>query len=153
MVQLEEMLQSLQKSHEKTNHMITNSSIKTVYKNSRAIRPLMLKVIKFYPYLKNTAKYTEYLQVTYNKCNDWIERIDSEIISLESPRSEHCIIVRSSPFIYRANYLKKFLKNLKNLKKLCEESSISYYNSLPGNKIPLEIRSHIVSFISPVNME
>jgi len=152
MVQFTEMFQSLQKSHEKADHILNKTSIKTVYKNSRAIRPLMLKVIKFYPCLKNSHKYTEYLQITYNKCNDWIRRIDSEIISLES-RSSDLLFVLGRPFVYQANYLKKFLKNLKNLKKLCEESSISYYNSLPGNKIPLDVRSHIVGFISQVPLK
>ena len=59
----------------------------------------------------------------------------------------------SSDYQYQANYLKKFQKNLKKVKKLCENSSISYYNFLPGYKVPLEIRSHIVSFISPVHMD
>ncbi len=34
-----------------------------------------------------------------------------------------------------------------------ESTSLSYYNLLPGNKLPLDIRSIIVSFISivPIN--
>ena len=146
------LCQSLQKSHEKADNMILNADVKTVFKISCAIRPLMLKVIKFYPCLKNSHKYTEYLQITYNKCNDWIRSIDSEIISLES-RSSDLMFVLARPFVYQANYLKKFRKNLKKIKKLCEDSSISYYNSLPGHKIPLEIRTHIISFISQVPLE
>lgn len=144
------MTQSLVKSHEKADRMILNTDnrVSSVFKNSCAIRPLMLKVIRFYPHLKNTVKYTEYLQVSYNKSKDWIMKIDREIISLEEWRSETG--VRKTREI---NYLKKFRKNLKKIKKLCEDSSISYYNSLPGNKIPLEIRTHIISFISQVPLE
>jgi hypothetical protein len=32
---------------------------------------------------------------------------------------------------------------------MCEDSSLEYYNYLPGEKLPSEVRSHIVSFISP----
>jgi len=150
------MLQSLTKSHKKATNMLESnfqclevwtSGPNAIFKNSRAIRPLILKVIRFYPDLKNTPKYTEYLQVSYNKCNDWIVKIDPEIERLEKAASW------SSKYQYQADYLKKFLKNLKNLKKLCEDSSISYYNSLPGYKVPLEIRTHIISFISQVPLE
>jgi len=144
-----EMLQSLTKSHKKADHMLIKASDRypNVFKNACAVRPLILKVLRFYPDLKKTPKYTEYLQVTYNKCKDWIVKIGPEIERLESAAAW------SPVYQHQAEYLKKFQKNLKKIKKLCEESSISYYNSLPGYKVPLEIRGHIVGFISQAPME
>lgn len=139
------MLQSLTKSHKKAERDMIDSE--TIYENSRAVRPLILKVLRFYPKLMESSLYNYYIQTTYNKSNEMIGKIGPEIERLEKYASW------SSDYQYQANYLKKFQKNLKKVKKLCEETSISYYNFLPGYKVPLEIRSHIVSFISPVHMD
>ena len=139
------MLQSLTKSHKKTERDIIDDA--TIYENSRAVRPLILKVLRFYPQLMKSSLYNCYIQSTYNKSNEMIGKIGPEIERLEKYASW------SSDYQYQANYLKKFRKNLKKVKKLCEETSISYYNFLPGYKVPLEIRGHIVSFISQVPLK
>lgn len=139
------MLQSLTKSHKKTERDMIDSE--TIYENSRAVRPLILKVLRFYPHLMESSLYNCYIQSTYNKSNEMIGKIGPEIERLEKYASW------SSDYQYQANYLKKFRKNLKKVKKLCEETSISYYNFLPGYKVPLEIRGHIVSFISQVPLK
>ena len=139
------MLQSLTKSHKKSEMMM--GMRQSIYEKARAIRPLILKVLRLYPDLKNTPIYTEYLQVSYNKSKEWIVEIGPEIERLEKYAALFSLCQ------YQANYLKKFQKNLKKIKKLCEETSISYYNFLPGYKVPLEIRGHIVGFISPVPLK
>tara|TARA_Y200000002_G_scaffold182699_1_gene150770 strand:- start:34563 stop:35033 length:471 start_codon:yes stop_codon:yes gene_type:complete len=55
------------------------------------------------------------------------------------------ILNKKSEFLY----LYKFKKNLLKLKKKCEDLFIQQYKCLPGALLPLDVRNHIISFISP----
>jgi hypothetical protein len=135
------MIQSLQKSHEKTRNNLQKANRLGIYEKARAIRPLILKVIRVYKKIKNEHEYTEYLQATYDKSKEMLMDIDAEIEMLEEEAAW------SSKYQYQANYLKKFKKNLKKIIKLCQDSSIQYYTMLPDN-MPIDVRTHCVKFIS-----
>ena len=141
------MLQSLNKSQVKTERMLILASTKypNVFENSRAVRPLILKILRFYPYLKNEAEYTQYLKATYINAKKMLPLIDTEILSIEA--HAHW----GPQYQYQANYLKKFQKNLQKIKKLCQDTSILYYTMLPDN-IPIDVRTYCVNFISPATI-
>ena len=134
------MNHSLQKSHEKTERMLRNANDDT-YEKACAVRPLFLKILRFYNDFKNEHEYTQYLQTAYNKAKEMLVDIDIKIQTLESASAW------AQVYQYQTTYLKKFKKNLKNIKKLCEDTSITYYTMFPDN-IPIDIRTHCVQFIS-----
>jgi hypothetical protein len=133
------MFQSLQKSHEKTRDNLQKAGRFGVYENARAIRPLILKVTRFYKQLKNEHAYTRHLQTTYKQSKKMLVDIDAEL----AIKASGCCAI----YQYEIDYLKKFKKNLKKIIKLCQDSSIQYYAMLPDN-MPIDVRTYCVKFIS-----
>ena len=139
-------LQSIMKSYSKMN----KKSASTVYEKCSIIRPYILKILRFYSDLEKEMIWCEFIQVLYIKSiKGFLPVLNEEINRYE--RSIKWYGGKNNKL--RLNYLIKFKKNLLKIKKNCENSTIDYYNYLPGNKLPLEVRSKIISFISPVPME
>ena len=128
----QEFISSIKKSQLKTNIMLANAT--GIYEKIKAVRPLFLKVIKFYDNFKHDGEWTDFWQVSYTKSCAWDEEIDSLCLSVELKVKEE-------------NYIKSFKKNLKKIKKMCQDTSVSYYSLLPDN-MPIDVRSHCVKFIS-----
>mgnify|MGYP006089565011 CR=1 FL=1 len=139
-------LESLQKSNSKMNKKLQGS----VYEKCRGTRPYILKVLRLYDNLEKEIAWSDFIRVLYVKSiKDFIPVLNKEI-----PRYKRSIKwYGGKNNKLRLNYLINFKNNLLNIKKKCENSTIMYYNYLPGNKLPLEVRSKIISFISPVPME
>lgn len=127
----QERFDSLKKSQEKTGQLL--ESAHTLYEKVKAVRPLFLKFLRLYEDMEKDFAWNELIQVAYIKTT--MEFLP-EVVDLKQQN----------------NYIKKFEKNLLKFKKICEDTTISYYNYLPGNKLPLDVRSKIISFISPVPM-
>ena len=72
--------------------------------------------------------------VVYKKTCKWLKEIDVMCESIELKVKEE-------------NYIRTFKKNLKKMKKMCEDTSISYYSLLP-DRIPIDVRSNCIQFIS-----
>jgi len=123
---------------------------KSCYKDSKLIRPILLNVLRHYDTIQDTFKWNNFLKVCYLKCLDFINPITRVISKLEGYNDK---IKHAKNYNIELNYIKKIKKNCEKIKKKCENTSLSYYNLLPGNKLPLDIRSVIVSFISIVPMK
>lgn len=134
------MMQSINKSHTKTEHMMRKTGDDVAGK-ARAARPLVLKILRFYNDFKNEHVYTQYLQATYDTSKVMLVDIDAEIQRLE----EASLLAPVNQ--NKLNYLKKTKKNLKKIRKLCQDSSIQYYGMLPDN-MPIDVRTYCVKFIS-----
>ena len=144
----ETMKKSLDKSQKATN------GNQSMYDKCRAIRPFILNILRHFDDLEGDIKWSEFLRVAYTKATrDFLPALDAEISELEElSQIWYCETGTVEQWVpQQTNYLKKFRKNLLKLKKKCEDSSIGYYNYLPGYKLPLEIRRHIIGFISPTN--
>ena len=128
----QEFICSIKKSQIKTNIMMANAT--GIYEQIKAVRPLLLKVIRFYDNFKHDSDCTEFWQVAYTKSCIWDEEVDSLCLSVDLKVKEE-------------NYIKSFKKNLKKIKKMCRDTSVSYYSLLPDN-MPIDVRSHCVEFIS-----
>ena len=115
-----------------------------VYKGSRAIRPLILNLIRCYNDLKDNPKTTEYLQMAYNKAGQFLPIVTAEIDAIEAT-------TEASMHQYKVDYLKKFKKNLDKIKKLCRDTSITYYSMMPDN-MPIDVRTYCVKFIAPATI-
>ena len=122
-------LESIQKSNNKLKKMILG---KSKSKKCRAVRPFILKLLRLFDDLEKDFAWNELIQVAYIK-------ITMEFLPEVVDWGQN-------------DYIKKFEKNLRKFKKICEDTTIGYYNYLPGNKLPLDVRSKIISFISPVPM-
>lgn len=139
-------LESIKKSYSRMN----KKSAVTVYEKCCIVRPYILKILRLFTYLEKEIVWSEFIQVLYVKSikgflpvlNEEINRYKKSIKWYGGENNKHDL-----------NYLIKFKKNLLKIKKKCENSTIDYYNYLPGNKLPLDVRSKIISFISPVPME
>ena len=127
-----EVISSIKKSQFKTNIMLANAT--SIYEKIKAVRPLLLKVIRFYDNFKHDSEWTEFWQVAYTKSCTWGTEVDSLCLSVELKVKEE-------------NYIKSFKKNLKKIKKMCQDTSVSYYSLLPDN-MPIDVRSQCVQFIS-----
>ena len=123
-------LESMKKSNNKLKKNILG---KSQSEKCRAMRPYILKLLRLFDDLEKDFSWNELIQVAYIK-------ITMEFL----PEIVHCK--------QQGGYIKKFEKNLRKFKKICEDTTIHYYNYLPGNKLPLDVRSKIISFISPVPM-
>ena len=124
---------------------------KSCYKDSKLMRPILLIILRHYNTIQNTIKWNRFLKVCYLKC---LEFRTSATIGISKMECNDKIALRPvKNYDKELNYLKKFKKNLEKIKIKSESTSLSYYNLLPGNKLPLDIRSVIVSFISIVPMK
>jgi len=112
----------------------TNPNKNNMYEKTKALRPLLLNIIRNYDLIKHDWAYTKYLQVIYKKSVKWLKDIDEELASSEWKIKEE-------------NYIKSFKKNLYKIKKMCEDTSITYYSLLP-DRIPIDVRTNCVQFIS-----
>ena len=119
---------------------------KSGYKDSKLIRPILLNVLRQYGAVQDKFKWNRFLKVCYIKCLEFTKPVTCCISKLEC----YDKIKYGKNYDKELNYLKKFKKNLEKIKIKSESTSLSYYNLLPGNKLPLEIRNIIVSFISIV---
>ena len=123
---------SIKKSQDKMNTMLANS--RGIYEKVKAVRPLFLKVIRVYDDLKDEWKWNKFWRTVYKKSCEFLKDLDRECLLVELNGKE-------------LEYIKSFRKNLKKIKKMCEDTDIVYYSMLPDN-IPIDVRTHCVRFIS-----
>ena len=147
-------IETMQKSHYKWGKKMGNTGCQTTYEKCRATRPFILTILRHFDDLEGDMKWSKFLRVAYTKATiDFLPELDAEISELEELSriwyNETGGVEQWVP--NQTNYLKKFRKNLLKLKKKCEDSSIDYYNYLPGYKLPLDVRTHIIGFISMAN--
>jgi hypothetical protein len=122
---------SIQNSLDKTNKMLETSY--GLYERVKAIRPLILKLIRLYHKIEHEWGYSTMWIATYEKICEMIKILRERV---------------SEDFtIKECNYINKFIKNIKKLKKMCENTTIIYYSMLPDN-IPIDVRTHCLQFIS-----
>lgn len=126
-------LESIKKSNNKLKKMMLGKS--TTPEKCRAMRPYILKLLRLFDDMEKDFAWNELIQVAYIKIT--IEFLP-EVVDWKRKQQN--------------DYIKKFKNNLMKFKKICEDTTIGYYNYLPGNKLPLDVRSKIISFISPVPM-
>ena len=127
------VLQSIKNSWSKTEKNIINTN--TMYKKTKAIRPLLLNIIRHYDVIKHEWAYARFFQVLYKKSVKWANDIDEEFLSKHARTTSE------------TNYIKSFKKNLTKIKKICEDTSITYYLMLP-DRFNNDIRTHCIQFIS-----
>ena len=128
----DENIDSIKKSQKKTELMLKNAN--GLYERIKALRPLILKIIRFYEHYKHDSGLTEFWRMAYTKSCEWSKEIDRLRLLVELKVKEK-------------KYIKSFKKNLKKIKKMCEDTSITYYSLLPDN-MPIDVRTHCVQFIS-----
>lgn len=134
-------IETISKSQNKSIEMETKC--KTTYDKCRATRPFILNILRYFDDMECDIRWSNFLRVANNKTTkEFLPVLNSEIALLEN------LVPFSKKYQIQSNYIKKFRKNILKLKKKCEQSTIHYYNYLPGNILPLDIRSHIISFIS-----
>ena len=139
---------SINESNSKTQKLLSTNKCRTIHSRSLVVRPFILKILRHYDNLEMNAVWCKFLQVSYIKASkEFIPVLNKRIFSLKD------LMTSTKKRNNEMKYLLMFKNNLLRLKKKCEDSTINYFNYLPGKKIPLEIRSHIVSFISPTRIE
>jgi hypothetical protein len=127
----------------KSEQKMTSTIGGDCYERCKAMRPLILKLLRLFHAIEKDILWGIFIQGVYKKITmDFLPVLKKKLANNSSYPEIHNIV-----------YLKKFEKNLLKLKKKCEDASLKYYNYLPGEKLPLEVRSHIVSFISPINLD
>ena len=131
-VKKQEFISSVKKSQKKMNIMLANST--NLYGKIKAVRPLFLKIIRIYDDLKHDLEWSEFFQVAYKKSSHLLKQIkELEGVSELKVKEE--------------NYINSFKKNLKKIKKMCEDTTVSYYSLLP-DRMPIDVRTYCVQFIS-----
>ena len=131
-MQNQEYISLIKNAQHKSNRMLASAD--GVYEKVKAVRPLFLKIIKIYDELKHDHDWGEFWNISYKKSCQWLKEIDVMCESIELKVKEE-------------NYIRTFKKNLKKMKKMCEDTSISYYSLLP-DRIPIDVRTHCIQFIS-----
>jgi len=131
-VKKQEYISSIKKSQKKMNIMLANS--RNLYEKIKAMRPLFLKVIRIYDDLKHDLEWSGFFQVAYKKSCHLLKQI-KELEGVDELK------------VKEENYINSFKKNLKKMKKMCEDTSISYYALLP-DRMPIDVRTYCVQFIS-----
>lgn len=131
-VKKQEYVSSIKKSQKKMNKMLANS--RNLYEKIKAVRPYFLKIIRIYEVLKHDLEWSEFFQVAYKKSCLLLKQI-KELEGVDELK------------VKEENYINSFKKNLKKMKKICEDTTISYYTLLP-DRMPIDVRTHCVRFIS-----
>tara|TARA_B110001450_G_C17457630_1_gene414770 strand:+ start:28 stop:468 length:441 start_codon:yes stop_codon:yes gene_type:complete len=140
------LLKSILKSQKKANKILHSSQVFITHKMSRALRPFILNILRNFTNLEKDIQFCQFMQSIYiTTTKKYIPILNVEIIDYDMYSKCH-----GGVFIVHTKYIRKLIKNLLNLRKKCEDSTIAYYNYLPGNKLPLEIRRKIISYISLV---
>ena len=148
--------QEISTSQEKMKKALIKSKAQDwrCYTCSKAVRPFILKILKNFTCLSNSC--CELIQVLYIKSiKEMIPDLNKGTIAYEisiAAANSTNNVCRSNRLVIELKYINKFINNLLKFKKKCEDKTISYYNYLPGNTLPLDIRSKIISFISSVPM-
>ena len=131
-VKRQEHISLIKKSQKKMNKMLAES--RNLHDKIKAVRPYFLKVIRIYDVLKDDFEWNEYFQVAYKKSCEFLKEIKEQERIAELKVKEQ-------------KYINSFKKNLKKMKKMCEDTSITYYALLP-DRIPIDVRGYCVQFIS-----
>ena len=133
----------------------------TLHEKSKCLRPSFLNILRNFEELGEDYDWCIFMHTLYTKIiieflpalikeiNDYVHldrmnSLEDELIFNQD------IWTLSWRLELECRYMKKFRNNILSFKKKCEDLTIEYYYYLPGNKLPLDIRSHIVSFISPI---
>ena len=149
-------LREISKSNEKMKKALIKSKAQDwrCYTYSKAARPFILKILKNFTCLSNSC--WETIQVLYiQSIKEIIPNLNKATFKYElsiAAANSTKNVPRSNRLVIELKYINKYRNNLLKFKKKCEDKTISYYNYLPGNTLPLDIRSKIISFISSVPM-
>jgi hypothetical protein len=106
----------------------------SLYEKCKNLRPLYLKIIRMYDNLKHVFEWSEFWRVVYIKTNEFLRDISIQRKSIELKVNEE-------------NYINKYVNNLKKVKRMCEDTSITYYSLLP-DRMPIDVRTYCIQFIS-----
>jgi hypothetical protein len=136
--QKERFVSSIKKTQRKTNIMLANARKNSLYEKVKAMRPLFLKIIRMYDYLKDDLEWDKFWYVAYKKSCEFIKEID---------RHDEMNYFGIELTVKELNYINIFKNNCKKMKKMCQDSSIIYYSMLPDN-IPIDVRTYCIQFIS-----
>ena len=136
----------------------------TFYQKSKCFRPSFLNILRNFDSLGKEYDWTIFICAAYkNMVNQLLPAINKEIneyvhldcvkpseFTVSTTQDDKNITYLSYKLEAEMLYMKKFRNNILTFKKKCQDLSINYYNYLPGSQLPMDIRSHIVSFISPI---
>lgn len=110
----------------------------TMYEKIKAVRRTFLLYIRIFDDIKHDWEYNQFCRVLYKKSLELLKQIEDEEKIGEFKVKEE-------------NYINYFKKNLKKIKKMCEDTSITYYALLP-DRMPIDVRTHCIQFISPATI-
>ena len=142
-VKKQECISSIKKTQRKTNIMLANARKNSLYEKVKAMRPLFLKIIRMYDYLKYDLEWNKFWNVAYKKSCEFIKEID---------RHDEMNYFGIELKVKELNYINSFKNNCKKVKKMCQDTSISYYALLP-DRIPIDVRGYCVQFISHATID
>ena len=131
-----ECYELIKKSQAKSNAMLERGN--TMYENIKAVRRTFLLYIRIFDDIKHDWKYNEFCRVLYKKSLGILKQVEDGEKNGEFKVKEE-------------NYINYFKKNLKKIKKMCEDTSITYYALLP-DRMPIDVRTHCIQFISPATI-
>ena len=115
----------------------THSKVKT-------IRPMYLYVLRMFDYMDRRYIYNSFLRSCYSKTTEFISIL----------RNEMGLLAQNDPDEAKKHrYMNIFLKNMVSFRIKCIQSTMAQYSKIPG-RLPLVLRSHIVSYITylPINL-
>lgn len=135
------LVSSIKKAQRKTNIMLARKN--SLYEKVKAVRPLFLKIIRMYDYLKDDLEWDQFWNVAYKKSCEFIKELD---------RQEKMNYFGIELKVKELNYINSFKNNCKKMKKMCQDQSIIYYSMLPDN-IPIDVRTHCIQFISHATID
>jgi len=142
----------------------------TLHEKSKCLRPSILNILRNFEELGEDYDWCIFMHTLYTKIiieflpalikeiNDYVHldrlesigRFHNTLVVGGASKFDQDIWTLSWRLEMECDYMKKFRNNILSFKKKCEDLTIEYYYYLPGNKLPLDIRSYIVSFISPI---
>ena len=141
--QKDKLVSSIKKTQRKTNIMLAKARKNSLYEKVKAVRPLFLKIIRLYDYLKDDLEWDKFWYVAYKKSCEFIKELD---------RQEKMNYFGIELTVKELNYINNFKNNCKKMKKMCQDSSIIYYSMLPDN-IPIDVRTYCIQFISHATID
>ena len=76
--QKDKLVSSIKKTQRKTNIMLAKARKNSLYEKVKAVRPLFLKIIRLYDYLKDDLEWDKFWYVAYKKSCEFIKELDRQ---------------------------------------------------------------------------
>jgi len=118
-----------------------------LYERCKQIRPMFLFFMREFQLLQVLVPF---MRTCFRKSYEFQKDVDARLDLIAEIREENGAGSAATKTEYK--YLTWLVKNFKTFRRTCLQNTLQQFGKLPGH-LPLDLRSHIVSYISTIPIQ